>query len=65
MLNDDQLKFIAEVLGNLGLVILASIVIPAFQGGQDKYFVLTGIVYVYTCWFLGIYILKTSNKEDT
>ena len=64
MLNDEQLKFIAEVLGNLGLVLLASVVVPALMQDEDIYLILSGALYILLCWIIGVFILNYVEKEE-
>jgi len=57
-LNSEQLKFISEILGNLGLVFFVSMVVPAFNQTQDLFFIATGLVYAFMCWFFALVILR-------
>ncbi len=62
-LSDAQLEFISEVLGNLGIVFFASMVVPILSGTKDIFFVLQGAMYSFVCWILGLVILNKSKER--
>lgn len=58
-LNEAQVAHIAEVLGNLSLVLLASLILPAFIGQPvEKEIIQSGLVLTITSFAMSVQILK-------
>lgn len=49
-----QYARISEILGNLGLVSLASIVVPYWFSDQNIIFVISGLVMTFASWYTSI-----------
>lgn len=60
--NQEQLKYLAEVSNNLGTVFFASMVAPIFTQNKNIFFALSGLLYAFTCWWIGAIILR--KKEE-
>lgn len=61
--NELQLNRISEILGNLGIVFFAAIVIPTFiTPTYDIFTGLAGFAISLVCWFLSVVLLKTEEK---
>ena len=64
-LNDNQLKYLADILNNAGIVFLASMVVPIFgQQQEDIYFIFSGLSIAFCFWFIGLIILSQRRKEE-
>ncbi|TSC93563.1 MAG: hypothetical protein CEN91_209 [Candidatus Berkelbacteria bacterium Licking1014_85] len=57
-----QLKYIAEILNNLGIVFFASMVVPILYSEINIYLTLAGLFYAFECWLLGV-VLISIRKE--
>lgn len=58
MLNDAQLKLIAEILKDLGIIFVAGMVLPVFSGRQNIFAVVSGIMAASLFWVFAILILR-------
>ncbi|OHA26398.1 MAG: hypothetical protein A3D52_03225 [Candidatus Taylorbacteria bacterium RIFCSPHIGHO2_02_FULL_44_36] len=59
MLSDSQLRFIAEMLSNIGLVFFASMVVPFFISAEISWgYLLSGSLLSLGSWLFGLIIIR-------
>ena len=56
--SDVQFKQLADILGNLGHVMVASIAIPVFFDRGSPLVVALGVIAAIACWIASIWLLK-------
>lgn len=63
-LNDDQLKQVAEFSSNLGLVVIATVITPAFSNivNINSVMIISGLVIAGFCLFLSLFTLR--NRKN-
>jgi len=59
-LNDKQLEKIADLVGDMGLIVLASVAIPSFFDKFNLWVVVVGIMASIFCWALSVRLLKSA-----
>jgi hypothetical protein len=61
--SDVQLNRISEILGNLGIALLISMVIPGFiTQPPDILLSLIGFILAIACWVLSVILLKKEER---
>lgn len=53
-LSDRQLEKLSDIFSDIGLVSLASVILPAILGTFDKSVLLLGILVTLVCWIISL-----------
>lgn len=56
--SDEQIKKFADIISDIGLVILASIIIPGALSDYDLALLLFSVFSAFLFWFLSLILLK-------
>ncbi len=65
-LNPQQLDRLSEILGNLGLIFFASIVLPILQGKEsvDPFVMISGAITTSACLFMSLLIFEFTYLKE-
>ncbi len=56
--SEPQLNRLSEIVANIGIVVLASVALPAIFEKPDELFMVAGFVVSFFCWSFSLRLLK-------
>lgn len=60
--NNEQLKYVADILNNLGVVFSVGLALMVLESKLNYMFIVAGTFSALACWFLGIKILERKEQ---